>query len=152
VGSSAILDSARLTAAPIAAVVAGSAVRRGRTPPSSAASASEGASVGASVAVLVTCSAVLVLLVLREDCDGGAARLTPFSLPLRAGHPADLAGRRQLLQQVQRHLGIYVSVRVDWIRCPASPESLFNSFLSTSNSAYELNAILDDCRAEFLLK
>jgi hypothetical protein len=76
VGSSAILDAARLAAAPIAAVVAGSAVRRGRIPASSAASASEGASVGASVAVLGTCSAVLVLLVLlvlRGDCDGGVA-------------------------------------------------------------------------------
>ncbi len=144
------MGAAWLAAAPVATVVAVPAVRRGRVPASSTVSASEGASGRTSVAVQGTCNAALVVL---GDCSGWIARLTPFPLSLGTRHPADLAGRRQFLQQVQRHLCINVSVRVEWIRSsPAGPESLFHSLLPTASSAYELNAVQDDCGAELLSK
>jgi hypothetical protein len=100
--TSAVLEAAGLAAAPTSDVVTTTAVRGCCIPASSPTPSSEGASEGASAALLRARVELrlLSLQMLRGDRCGGATGLAPFPLPDRPGLLADLAGRRHLFQQV----------------------------------------------------
>ncbi len=81
---------------------------------------------------------------------GGVAGVTPLPLPDGIGLFAGLAGRRHLLQQVQRRLGVYVSIRMYRIGGPAGPQGLLNPLLAAAGPADQLDTVQDGGRTELL--
>jgi hypothetical protein len=78
---------------------------------------------------------------LREGSAMGAGAgsgvLAPLPLPgVRFGHRG-----RHLLYEVQRHFRIYVAGRMNWIKSPASPESLLNFLSPATCTTGQLNAV-----------
>ena len=152
VRTAAVLETAGLAASPVVAAVATATIRGCCIPASSPSAASEGTSEGSSAAMLWAriLLGLLDLWVLRIDHCGGAAGLAPLPLSDRLGLLADLAGRRHLFQQVQRHLGVDVCVWMDGVRRPPGPEGLLDPFLAAASPADKLNTVQNDGRAELL--
>ncbi len=101
---------------------------------------------GASVALNDGPVDLLSIPVMGSGARAGILASFPFpafSLVSRVG---------DLLDEVQSHLGVNVTGRVDWIQCPSSPQGLLHLLPAAAGAADQLDAVQHNGRLQLLLE